>query len=110
MLKGLMEKRNVLITEMEGLLNTAKTETRALNETEMARINAIKSEITGIDNTIKIEEEMRNLDKKVETKVEEKVEQRAIDEKNFLKFVRGEERALDVANNGGIIECVNFFV
>lgn len=30
-------------------------------------------------------------------------EQRALDEEAFLKFVRGEERALDVANNGGII-------
>lgn len=31
------------------------------------------------------------------------MEQRALDEKNFLAFCRGETRALDVANNGAII-------
>ena len=103
MIKALIEKRNSLVDEMEGLLSTAKTETRAFTADELTRIEAIKAEITGIDNTIKVEEEMRSMDKKVDTKKDENVEQRALDEVNFLKFVKGEERALDVANNGGII-------
>jgi HK97 family phage major capsid protein len=103
MLKALIEKRNALITEMEGLVATVKTETRAFNETEAARIEAIKTEIAGIDNTIKIEEEVRSMDKKTETKTTTDVEVRALEEANFLKFVRGEERALTVADNGGVI-------
>ena len=103
MLKGLMEKRNSLVEEMEGLLNNAKAETRAFNETEIGRFETIKAEIANIDKTIKFEEETRGMEKKVEAKKDVVLEQRAIDEANFLKFVRGEERALDVANNGGII-------
>lgn len=103
MLKGLTEKRNSLVEEMEGLVNTIKTETRAFNDNETARIEAIKSEISKLDNTIKIEEEVRGMDKKVETKKDEQLEQRALDEKNFLAFVRGEERALNLADNGGVI-------
>lgn len=102
-MKELMEKRNALIVEMEGLLATAKTETRAFNETETERIEAVKAEIKGIDNTIKVEEELRNMDKKTEVIVAPVVEQRELDDANFLKFVRGEERALDVASNGGVI-------
>lgn len=102
-MKELMEKRNALIVEMEGLLATAKTETRAFNETETERIEAVKAEIKGIDNTIKVEEELRNMDKKTEVIVAPVVEQRELDDANFLKFVRGEERALDIANNGGVI-------
>lgn len=102
-MKALIEKRNTLIEEMEGLVNTAKTETRAFTDEESSRIEAIKQEIAGIDNTIKLEEEVRTLDKKIETKGNQETEQRALDEANFLKFVRGEERALSVGQNGGII-------
>ncbi|MED4354076.1 phage major capsid protein [Schinkia azotoformans] len=102
-MKELIEKRNALVEEMEGLLNTAKTETRAFTEVETSRIEEIKAEIRGLDNTIKAEEELRAMEKKVEIKEEKQVEQRALDEANFIKFIKGEERALDVANNGGVI-------
>lgn len=103
MIKALVEKRNSLVDEMEGLLDKAKAETRAFNDEENTRIEAIKAEIKGIDNTIKVDEEMRSLDNTVLEVKDEKVEQRALDEANFLKFVKGETRALDVANNGGLI-------
>jgi len=103
MLKALLEKRNLLIGEMEGILAKAKTETRAFDETETARAAAIKSEIAGIDNTIKADEEFRALENKKIPKDEIKTEQRDVDNANFLKFIRGEERALDIANNGGVI-------
>ncbi|MEC1757384.1 phage major capsid protein [Schinkia azotoformans] len=102
-MKELIEKRNALVEEMEGLLTQAKTETRAFTEDETSRIEAIKAEIRGLDNTIKAEEELRAMDKKIEVKEEKQVEQRALDEANFLKFIKGEERALDVATNGGVI-------
>lgn len=101
-MKALIEKRNALMDELEGLLNAAKTETRAMNEDENGRYEAIKSEVNEIDKTLKAEEELRAMDKKVDTKVDEKVEQRALDEQNFLTFIK-EQRALDVGSNGGII-------
>jgi len=104
MIKGLVEKRNALVDEMEGLLNKAKAETRAFNDEETARVEAIKKEITGIDNTLKAEDEFRSFDKKeVKDVKDEKVEQRALDEANFVKYIKGEKRALDIADNGGII-------
>lgn len=102
-LPTLVEKRNNLVDEMEGLINKAKEETRALSEDENKRYDEIESEIRSIDETLTKEEQSRSFTK-TETKAptgEEEV--RALEEKNFLKFVRGDERALDVANNGGVI-------
>lgn len=98
--KALSEQRADLIVEMENILNKSKAETRALTEEENARFTELRIEIRNIDNTLKAIEEERSLQSKVPAA---KKEQRAIDEENFLKFVRGEERALDIANNGGII-------
>ncbi|MFD1957317.1 phage major capsid protein [Paenibacillus thailandensis] len=102
-MKALIEKRNTLVDEMEAMLNTAKNETRAFTAEEAQKMEAIQNEINGIDKTIKLEEEVRSMDKKTETKKDEQLEQRALDEANFLKFIRGEERALNVADNGGVI-------
>lgn len=107
MIKELTEKRNALIEEMEGLLATAKTETRALNETETTRYEAIKTEIAGIDNTLKIENEVRNMDKKEAKKDNENIED--VEMRAFADFIRGtvtEQRA-DVnfakGDNGAVI-------
>ncbi|NFH99470.1 phage major capsid protein [Clostridium botulinum] len=76
-MKELMEKRNNLITEMEGLVNKAKQETRAFDETETNRVEEIKKEIRSIDVTIKTEEEMRSFEKiEEERKDDEEVEKR----------------------------------
>lgn len=101
-LPPLMEKRNDLIEEMEALTNKATEETRALNEEEITRFNAIKEEIRAIDETMKLEEETR---KYIMTpgKKKEVEETRSLEETSFLKYVKGEERALSVGDNGGII-------
>lgn len=101
-LPPLMEKRNDLIEEMESLTNKANTETRSLNEDEIKRFNEIKEEIRAIDETMKIEEETRQY---IMTpgKKKEVEETRSIEETSFLKYVKGEERALSVGDNGGII-------
>lgn len=104
----LLEQRNNLMTELEGIIENIKNETRSLNETETARYNQIKTEIGNIDSTLKIEkeaEELRSKDLKPLTKGEKKdeAEQRALVNSKFEKFIRGEERALDVGNNGAII-------
>lgn len=101
--KELEEQRNDLLTEMETIVNGSKTEKRALSDTECERYEAIKTDIARIDKTIKVEEEVRALDKKAPKKKTEEDEKRSLEEENFIKFIKGEERALDVASNGGII-------
>lgn len=74
MRKELEEKRNDLLTEIETVIAKAKTETRAFNAEEIARVDEIKSEIKNIDDTAKAEEEVRHLeaDKSKEEKRMEK--------------------------------------
>ena len=101
----LLEQRNNLMTEMETLISTAKTETRALTDEEGTNFNRIKSEIQKIDKTIQAEQDATQLstgETRVIKKPEEE-EQRALAEDKFLRFIRGEERALDVAGNGAVI-------
>jgi HK97 family phage major capsid protein len=102
-LPPLMEKRNNLLDEMEALTNKATEETRALNTEEVTRFNEIKDEIRAIDETLKLEVEARSFEKMIEDKKDQTAEQRSLDEANFLKFVKGETRALSIAENGGII-------
>lgn len=105
-MKELIERRNTLLDEMDSLVDKAGEETRAMSEEETARFEAVKTEVAGIDATIKADEERRAMDRRQhheESHGAAEEEQRALDEEAFLKFVRGEERALDVANNGGII-------
>lgn len=52
MLKALIEKRNGLVAEMEGIVNKAVEETRAVSEEEDKRIKEIEEEVRGLDATI----------------------------------------------------------
>lgn len=99
----LLEQRNNLITEMEGLISSAKTETRSMNEDETTRFDKIKDEIKQIDKTIQAEQEASQISSIEQAKTPEEEEKRALDEQNFIKFIKGDTRALDVANNGAII-------
>jgi HK97 family phage major capsid protein len=101
----LLEKRNNLMTEMEGLINSAKTETRAMTGEEDTRFNAIREEITAIDKTMSAEsqaEQMKTAEGQQAKSPE--AEQRMLEaEDKFVRFIKGETRALDVAGNGAII-------
>ncbi len=89
-MKELMEKRNNLITEMEGLVNKCKQETRAFDENETNRVEEIKKEIRSIDVTIKAEEEMRSFEK-VEEKQEERKDDKEVEEKRSQNEIDNEE-------------------
>ncbi|NFH69048.1 phage major capsid protein [Clostridium botulinum] len=89
-MKELMEKRNNLITEMESLVNKAKQETRAFDETESARVEEIKKEIRSLDETIKTMEEMRSFEK-VEDKQEERKDDEKVEEKRSQNEIDNEE-------------------
>ena len=105
----LVEQRNNLLDEMDKLLNGAKEETRALNETELTRFEDIKKQIAGLDKTIAALDEARSFEKKVEAK--QTSEERSVEEaeeRAFANYIRGtvEERQdvnLTKAANGAVI-------
>lgn len=102
----LLEQRNNLISEMETLVNTAKTETRAFTDEENTRFNTISDELGKIDKTLAAESkanEFRANEPKLEVKKDKDQEERSLEIQKFERFLRGEERALDVANNGAIV-------
>lgn len=101
--KMLMEKRNELLDNMDNMLKQGEQEQRALTTEENEQFSAWKVEIGNIDETLKNMEEKRELEKKELINVEPAKEQRALDEEKFLKFIKGDFRALSVADNGGII-------
>jgi HK97 family phage major capsid protein len=105
---SLLEQRNNLITEAEGLVKTAKTETRSMNENETSRFDQIQNEIKQIDKTIQAETIAAQMAEqqgggKTQAKMSEEQEKRALDEEKFVKYLKGDTRALDVANNGVVI-------
>lgn len=112
-LKALYEKRADLQAQLEGLVNSADAEQRALTADEIAKFDAAEKEIKDIDATIEREERARGLEKKEvkageHTETTEEVEARA-----FLNYIRAqtggkvEERAgeqnFNMGNNGALI-------
>lgn len=89
-MKALIEKKNSLIDEMEGLINKAKEETRGFNEEENKRVEEIKVEVRSLEKLIADAEEVRKFDKGKKKKAEE-------GEKEKDKDL--EVRTLDVQNS-----------
>lgn len=111
MLKTLIEKRNALVAEMEGLVNKAIEEVRAVSEEEDKRIKEIEEEVRGLDGTIE-----RAKKKFPEVKAEENAGEGevgsdgedAAEVRAFADYVRGSVEHRDDANftkgaNGDII-------
>lgn len=100
----LIEQRNNYLTRMEEIIQKAKSETRSLSEEENTEFNTAKAEVEKIDQTLEAEAAAEKLNTKtIETKKPEDEEKRSLEENKFLKFIKGEERALDVAGNNAII-------
>jgi HK97 family phage major capsid protein len=109
-MKTLIEKRNALLDEMDGIVNKASQETRAFSEEETARFEAIKAEIAGIDKTLAAAEESRKLEKVMVKDPEQRSaeETRKLEvekeERAFVEFVReGRATNLPQGTNGVVI-------
>lgn len=108
-LKALLEKRAEYQQTMDGLVNTADTENRAMTEEEVAQFDAAEKELRAIDATIDREERARSVVGKPAPTAEE--ERAAAEEQEFADYVMGkigEMRAgewqnMTMANNGAII-------
>ena len=102
-LKKMIEQRNALVEEMQGLINSAKTETRAFNETENTRFEEIRSLVDGLDKTIKAIEDFEKMIAKKPTETETRAAKDILND-----FIRGENpvetRAqMSTTVNGNII-------
>jgi HK97 family phage major capsid protein len=102
---SLLEQRNNLLTQMDNLVKKAKEETRSLSEEENTEFEKAKTEVEQIDKTLQAEQTAKDMNqqKMQQSKTPEAEEKRSLEEEKFLKFIKGEERALDVSGNGGII-------
>ena len=124
-LKALLEKRNTLVAEMNGMVESVEEETRSFDDVEVSRLAEIRSEVTSIDATIEQVKEIRglsvadeNIDFKGDNTVAEKVENTEVFETRGLEdYLRGRQseelRALtdattlgnateNTAGNGGV--------
>ena len=108
-LKKLLELRNDKVVALQGLMNKAKTEERAMTTEEMTSFETLEGEIAGLDKTIKAEERARNITLSVVTD-EKKEELRAedIELRAFANFIRGEitenrAETLSKSANGAVI-------
>lgn len=113
-LKKLSERRVELMTQLENLVNTCETETRAFNEEEQKRYSDILAEIRSIDSTLDAadqgaalqREERRSAGGQENAPTQEELETRA-----FECYIRGvsadvETRAavnMTVGDNGAVI-------
>ena len=99
--KGMIERKNDLITRAEEIVNTAETEKRELTEDEAMELAEIRDDVKKIKEKLQIMDEIdagREKDRKPEAKpemkpeVEVEMEQRAIqirEEEAFENFIRG---------------------
>ena len=107
-IKGLEERRNELVEQLDTLLENAKKETRAMTSDEITQFDTLESEIKNIDETIE-REEKRNAMENIEIKKDVTVEERDI--KSFADYIRNhvtgiENRAetnLAKGDNGAVI-------
>ncbi len=114
-LKALIEKRNSKVTEMQGLLEKARTEERAMNQEEIEKFNTLEQEVKDLDTTIEAEKRASGyLVVETNEKVVKDEEERAIEEERaFANYIREKsgidvekragEQNLDMTNNGAVI-------
>ena len=108
-LKALLEKRADLHNQMQALVTTADTETRAMNEEETAQFDALEKEIKDIDATIERENRALQLQSMEPVGTEERSRE-AAEELAFVNYVLGKsqelragEQNVTMGNNGAII-------
>lgn len=70
-LKGLNEKRDELLAEMEQLTNGVKLEKRAFTEEETGRFESLRAQVEGIDKTVEAIEKARSLQRTEPPKIPE---------------------------------------
>lgn len=104
--KELMEQRADLHTELQGILDAAKAEKRAMTEKEQTRFDEIEKQIKDIDATLEAEARAKGIQNYKGTNPTEEKEK--LEERAFANYIRGivEQRAdvnLTVTDNGAVV-------
>ena len=108
--KELIEKRNDLQEKLEGILNKAKIENRAMNDEEIKNFDEMEKEIKNIDATLERKDKINKMENK-EIVGEKELTQEEKDIKAFAQFIRNvvngvpqnAETQLTKSDNGSII-------
>ena len=84
-LPTLLEQRNALLDEMDALVDKANTETRSMSQEEIQKFNEMKGKIERIDQTLKADQERRDLEleKGKNSSSDNQEEKRALEEANL---------------------------
>ena len=117
-LKGLIEKRNDTISQMETLEQTIEKEERAFTEEERTEFDNLAKTVEGLTSTINRIRELEDKKEKEEVPADEGAESKTEDEENkekkenderaFANYIRGiveerDETSLTKADNGAVI-------
>lgn len=107
-MKVLIEKRNEMLDKLDVILAKAKEEQRAFGDEELKTVSELKEEIRKIDESIKLEEEVRGIEKKEvkapKTEAEVRAEVITKEERAFVDFIKGTDtRALSAGSQGVVI-------
>lgn len=110
-IKTLLEKRAVLLEEIENITKTAKTEVRAFTDEEVSKFDDLEKQIKAIDKTVEIEARATALeiDEAKKYKKDESIDSvNELEVRAFANFIRNvvEQRAdvnLTTTDNGAVI-------
>lgn len=101
--KGLVEKKNDLITRAEAIINDAETNKRELTDAEAQELAEIRDDVRKIKEALKIADEIK--DEKKELKEEAAEEQAEADKaKEEAERAKAEERAFEAYVRGTVLQ------
>lgn len=108
--KAYIERRNAILDELQGLVDTCNTETRAFNEDEQGKYDTLMTELRGIDDMLKVADETRGIEDRELTKGGDTRSRDEIEERAFADYILGKttelrsgEQNMTMGNNGAII-------
>ena len=101
--KGLVEKKNDLITRAEAILNDAETNKRELTDDEAQELAEIRDDVKKIKEALKIHDEIKEEKKELK----EEGDEMKTDEKKVEEIEKEEERAFDAYIRGIVNERAN---
>ena len=103
MRKELEEKKNDLITKAEGMLDTAKMEKRELTEDEAAELAEIRDNVRRIVETLKLDDDFRELEVKEVKEDNAPQEEEKTEEEKMNELELQETRAFENYIRGRVI-------
>ena len=108
--KAYIERRNAILDELQGLVDTCNTETRAFNEEEQGKYDTLMTELRGIDDMLKVADETRGIEDRELTNGGDTRSRDEIEERAFADYILGKttelrsgEQNMTMGNNGAII-------